>query len=60
MSRNDRSYRFACGKRLRRDNNGRTPVIHGGKLLVVLCRLTLLLDLRGQRRGTLLARRGDF
>jgi hypothetical protein len=49
------SDRFALRKRLRRHNQGRTPVIHGCKLLVVLRRHMLLFDLGGHRRNTLLA-----
>jgi hypothetical protein len=50
--RNHRSDRFAFRDGLRCCKNGRTPVIHGSKLLAVLSRLLLLLQLRGHRRNT--------
>ncbi len=41
--RNDRSNRSAYRNRLCRSENGRTPVVHRGKLLVVLCCFVLVL-----------------
>jgi len=57
---NRRSDRFACGDGFCLCKNGRSAVIDGSKLLVVLgCRM-LLLQLRGHRRNALLAPSGDF
>ncbi len=59
-SRNHGSNRFACRDGFARRQNGRTPVVDGGELLVVLRRHTLVLQLRGHGRNALLPQCGGF